>query len=271
VCTFLAGVNHGVTRLLWSLLAVAGTSSTAVLAAVKEKQTRAATATAVAAKTALAITLNRAGQPLVRSLTDVASARSFEERQTAVWALLARTVGIAAAQCGHDTQEKCATRSVFYQFVDDNHLKRVVFEGRQGDPRPCFCGDRSDNDRAALDLAKGEAAAHVPDVDQAPPPFDPRGRRYKTFIGAPVRAGGRSYGILFVDSDKAQTLTEVDTGYVILLAGVLATALSLVDGRLPALSDHVEAEGCEHLSHHSSKNGESIPAEVVDVIEKAEE
>ena len=53
-----------------------------------------------------------------------------------------------------------------------------------------------------------------------------RGTSYKSFITVPVRAGSESYGILTIDSDRANSLTEVDRGYVVLLAGVLAAGIA---------------------------------------------
>jgi hypothetical protein len=82
----------------------------------------------------------------------------------------------------------------------------------------------------------GEEVLLVQDLQSAPPVYfhDYPGRAYQSFILVPVRAGRRSYGSLMVDSDRPHSLTEIDVGYTILLAGILAAGIAqLRDAEFP--------------------------------------
>jgi putative methionine-R-sulfoxide reductase with GAF domain len=194
----------------------------------------------VTAKASLANALNRSGRPLVVLLGRVAESSGEEDRRADVNTLISRTVGIAHSQCGRLTGTRCATRSVFYQFESAGRLVRRDSDGRVGRaPRLDFVERRSASDRAVIEIAEGENSVLVLDVDKAPPDHfsDYRGREYKSFLMVPVRTEERSYGFISVDSDRPNTLTEADVGYVTLMAGVLAAALALLEGDYPLLDN----------------------------------
>lgn len=66
------------------------------------------------------------------------------------------------------------------------------------------------------------------DLDaKAPPGFEPRRVDYRTFISAPVIAGGTVYGLLTADAALANQLSIVDQDFVTVLAGLLATGLEM--------------------------------------------
>jgi hypothetical protein len=70
-----------------------------------------------------------------------------------------------------------------------------------------------------------------PDLDaSAPPGFDPSGVDYRTFISAPVVAGGNAHGLLTADAPKADQLSIVDQDFVVLLARLVATGLEMAHG-----------------------------------------
>lgn len=84
---------------------------------------------------------------------------------------------------------------------------------------------------AALDRGEGR---YVPSVDLEPPAgWNPaRSRTYKTFIAVPVEVGGRIFGMLTLDSIRAEDLTGDEVPGLRLLADLLADALAI--GRTPA-------------------------------------
>jgi putative methionine-R-sulfoxide reductase with GAF domain len=224
----IAAVNHGLVRAAWTAGAICATLATTILTARKDRQVAVANAAAVEAKVDLATALTAAGQPLIAALGRVASASTPEKRRTAIEVLCQKTVAIARSQCGRTTKVRSKIRSVFYEFVG-NELQRREYEGRPGNvPRERFRPERGRNDQGVIELARGEEAKLFEDLDRSPPHYfsDYVGRSYKSTINVPVRVEGRSYGLLCVDSDKPNTLTDVDKGYVILLAGVLAAGLA---------------------------------------------
>jgi hypothetical protein len=164
---------------------------------------------------------------------EVAAARSAADKHKSADVLVRLTVGIAQAVCGRNLSRRAITRGIFYQLEENDRVVLRAHEGSYGDqkPRPLFDGRNSLNERRVVELAKGERVLVVNDIDAAPPEYfsDYRGRPYKSYIAVPVRAGDRPLGVLMIDSDTPNALTDVDVGYAILLAGILGTGLAIAD------------------------------------------
>lgn len=186
----------------------------------------------VTATAALGRALGQAGQPLITLLGKVAHAASDEERQARISTLVEKTVGIARSQCGRQGPVRGNIRATYYHFTAEDRLVRQTYEGRiDRVPRPDFLLSRGANDRAVIELARGEDALLVKDVDLHPPHqfSDYLGRSYKSLLTVPVRCDRQSFGFLSVDSDRANSLTDIDVGYVTLMAGLLAVAFAMLD------------------------------------------
>ncbi|MFE7870323.1 GAF domain-containing protein [Micromonospora humida] len=226
--TAMAGVNHGYAKLYWFTIAGSAVLISGFVTVSKEKEKKAFREQAVQAKTNLAMALSGAGQPLMAALAAVAVANTAQDARAAVKVLVNRTVAVAQDACGRQTEIECRTRAVFYRFVGDD-LQLYYCEGRQGEkPRDAFLHNGSEHDIEAIRTAKGRNARVVEDLENSPPAhfIDPKGRKYKAFIAAPVRTDAQSFGILIVDSDKAFTLSDVDTGYLALLATIIAAGFA---------------------------------------------
>lgn len=237
--TGFAAVKTGPTRTLFVIGLIFTALLLAFLQVYGEVQKWAATKSAVQAKVALARALNQAGRPLVNLLGRVAEADEGAERMAAVNSLITRTVGMAHSQCGKLSGVKAEIRCVFYQFVSPDHLKRVYEEGRQGRAaRLEFIKTNSDTDRWVVEFAHGEDCLLFPDVDESLSNkfAGDTDREYKCLLMVPVRTNVRSYGFLSVDADKPYALTHDDAGYVILMAGVLASAIALLGEEYPRLN-----------------------------------
>lgn len=228
-----AGVNHGSVRVYWTLGAIAATIGTAIFNGLKERQSglsASAAVAGVAARTELGTAFARAGEPLITALGEVTAARSPEERRAKIEVLARLTVDIAAARCGREVADRGNVRSVFYQVSKSGDtLERYCFAGRQGNKRPRqqFRRKDSSHDDLAFMIADSDEVLLVDDLDKDPPKEfrDSTTRSYKCFIAVAVRAGSEGYGLLSVDSDKPRSLTDVDRGYLVLLAGILAAGL----------------------------------------------
>jgi hypothetical protein len=197
-----------------------------------------------AARIVLAESVILSGRPLITLMGRIANACSEEERRAHVSTLISRAVGIAQSQCGRLTEVRCATRATLYEFLSDGRLVRRQTEGRQGRmPRIDFVSSRSENDRGVIEIAKGENSLLITDVDKAPPRHfaDYPGREYKSFLMVPLRADGRSFGFLGVDSDRTNTITETDVGFATLIAGIMAAALASVARSEKIGSDRAES------------------------------
>jgi hypothetical protein len=238
--TFLAAESKGATRTnLWL-----GLIFTALLLAFLqiygEIQEWKASKASVSARVALASALDQEARPLVTVLSRVAETNDMAERRVQVNTLVTLAAGIASSQCGKLAGVRCSTRSVYYEFTSPDRLSRVCQSGRTGRvARPDFVKSRNDHDRSVIDRAEGENAFLFPDLgkpDLEQPHIDDNVRRdYQCFIMVPVRTSKRSYGFLSVDSDKPRTLTDTDVGFTVLLAGIMASAIALLDEEYPNL------------------------------------
>ncbi len=220
-------------HLRFQLILLAATASLGVALLGQYLSLRAEVATRVSVQQSLrGVALTRTAQPLITALGEVAAAKDEQARRQAAETLVNKAVGIAQTVCGRSTESRPRTRSMFYELRSDERLERRAHEGQYDKlPRPDFDAQRSENDRRVVELAKGETVLLVNDLDSAPPDHfaDYKGRPYKCYIAVPVRAGGRSFGILMIDSDVPNSLTDVDVGYAILLAGLVGAGLAMAD------------------------------------------
>jgi hypothetical protein len=232
----LAGASKGQAKTNLILLAIFCTLSVSSWNVYKEIQsTKAANSVRV-----LAQLFSRTGAPLVSLLGSIAAEENLESRRADTNTLIVKILGIAHLECGHQGARRGTTRATFYRFTTAERLDRYrIGEGRHWRaPRPDFDANRDENDRKVIEIAMGENYLLVEDVDNAAPEFfrDYQGRDYRCFLMVPVRAGGRSYGFLSVDSDEIYSLTKIDVGYVTLMSALLGAAMSLLDGEYPDLS-----------------------------------
>jgi putative methionine-R-sulfoxide reductase with GAF domain len=230
--TFLAGANKGPVRIYWTLCAIGITFVQGFIHLRKEVVLRSAREEAIAARTNLAITVFDASQPVVAALQHIADADNPEDRRSAVDILIRCTVGLAHTQLGHQTGIRCSVRAAFYR-LSGNRLIREYHQGRPGGraPRAMFDARRSAEDSVAMACAQGEEALLEDDLENRPPRYmlDVQHRDYRSFISVPVRTPQRSFGMLTADSDKPHSLSDVDKGFLILLAGALAAGLAQLD------------------------------------------
>jgi putative methionine-R-sulfoxide reductase with GAF domain len=238
VSTAIAALNSGTTRAYISLAAIAATFGTALLGMMKDrKSARAAAgaqreieeaiATSESTKVRETRTITQAVTAITVQLGIIAAAADAESRRAAVQVLISRVVDLAQSQCGRFSGVTCVTRSSLYRLSPDRQkLERNNYEGRHGDaPRTEFDANRSAFEKAVVDLATSERVLLVEDLDEKPHMTD-RPSGYKSFISVPVRAGNRAYGMLSVDSNVTRSLTEIDSGYMIFLAGALSAGLA---------------------------------------------
>ncbi|WP_143737327.1 GAF domain-containing protein [Microbispora sp. GKU 823] len=242
----IAAMNQGPVRVYWTLGSLGMIIANGVYNALQERAAATARDRAIEAYAELHTTLFDGGQPLVRALGDVAGAESRDKRNHAISILINRTVALAQTELGRRARSmgvKCNTRAAFYRLAHESpdgngkpgqvKLVREYYEGRSRDtaPRNDFVKDRSAHDNEAILIAENENATLVADLVNKPPAHfqDNMGRSYKSFIAVPVRACGRSYGLLTADSDEANSLGELDKGFLILMAGLLAAGLAQVE------------------------------------------
>lgn len=230
VAAAIAAVKTGPVRVYWSLgsfiaLAAAGVAN------YNKDRTATSVKDAMARRTTeLATSLNDTGHPLVTALGKVTAAEQPEEAKRELAVLLDRGVSLARTEIGRCSNSM--TRAVFY-CLEGNELTRKEVHSWNGCPAPRrdFVKGRSEHDDAVLRFVHGENSLLVCDLENNPPPHfaDARGRPYKSFVAVPVRAGSKSFGLLSVDSDRANALSGVERGFLVLIAGVLAAGMAHVE------------------------------------------
>jgi putative methionine-R-sulfoxide reductase with GAF domain len=188
---------------------------------------------AIRLKTDLATALNDTGRPVVVALGNVTAARRVAPAREVLAILRDRAVSLAQSEIGN--QSTCKTRAAFYRFEEGGRrLVRVSYQGWAAGckaPRTEFVSGRSDHDDEVIKFAVGEDSLLVRDLENYPPAHfaDAKGRSYKSFVSVPVRAGTKSFGLLTADADHAYALTDIDEGYLVLIAGALAAGLAHVE------------------------------------------
>jgi hypothetical protein len=224
----IAAANHGPVRVYWAMLAVVATLCTAALNVVKDRQAATLATHAASARLATASALNVAGAPLVTQLGNVISAKTPKDRQLALDVLISRVVDVAQHVSGQATSTQGNTRCTYYELAGDRLERRYTAGEGSTFARRFFQAGGSSHEDEVIRLARSDSSLLVHDVDHSAPPYfaDYRGRSYKSFIAVPVRAGQESLGLLIVDSDQPYSLTDVDRGYMILLAGIIAAGLA---------------------------------------------
>jgi hypothetical protein len=224
ITTALASVNKGWVKALLIAGVVLTTAGVTLLTLYKDRQAKKAQEQAIAAVANLDTAVTGAGQPLVAVLGRVMLESSPAKLANDVDTLRLMAITGATMQCGK-IDGACRLRSTYYR-LQQGRLERVgdhVGRPTGRPPRAAFKPTDGKVSRRVIEVAKGNRVIRIEDVDAAKPGEfeDYTGREYKAIIAAPVRAGDRSFGMLFVDSDRAYSLTEADAEYVNLVAGVL--------------------------------------------------
>jgi putative methionine-R-sulfoxide reductase with GAF domain len=188
----------------------------------KERSTRNANEQAVIAKSNLAMALFDGGQPLLAALGRVASAKGLEAHGKAISVLINRTVAMAQTELGLQVKPFCKTRATFYR-LESGKLVRLECEAATGRPK----ASKELVDMEAIQLATdSEEAVFIDDTSAERSVFTlDNTNGFKSYIAVPVRSAARPHGLLIADSDAPRTLTEIDKGFLILMAGMLATGL----------------------------------------------
>jgi GAF domain len=228
--TAIASYEHGPVRVYWSIATVATVLITGVVAYTKDRNTSTLRDEAIGLRTELATALNDTGRPLVAALGRVTSSSTPEISHAALEVLIDRAVSLAQTEIG--SQADCKTRAAFYGFEGDRLVRRS-YAGWTGAhaPRQEWVLGRSNHDDEVIKFAHGEDALIVRDLENDPPPHfvDAKGRSYKSFVAVPVSAGERVLGLLTADADRAYALSDVDRGFLILIAGALGAGLAHVE------------------------------------------
>jgi GAF domain-containing protein len=230
IATAIAAVNHGPVRVYWSLGAFVAIAMNGLISYNKDRIVTTIRDVAVQLRTDLATALNDTGQPLVAALGNVTSAASLAESKSALAVLIDRAVSLAQTEIARSSSSR--TRAAFY-CIEGERLERRVYHSWTGSdaPRREFVRGRSEHDDEVMRFAHGENALLVKDLENHPPPHfaDFKGRSYKSFVSVPVRAGSKSFGLLTADADRPEALSEIERGFLILIAGALGAGMAHVD------------------------------------------
>ncbi|GAA4198888.1 GAF domain-containing protein [Actinocatenispora rupis] len=227
VTTAAASVTAGPVRVYWILGTVAVTLIAGYLNVSEARKAERMRVTAVQARAELGESLSRAGQPLLEVLGRVVGTKAQVERKRHLEVLVTKSVELAASQCGRK-ETGCRTRSVFYTLSrDGTELANPLKSGWLGNsPRDRYTSTAGEAEREMVMLAQGERARLIGDVRRDSSDCLYPGQQHRSFLAVPVRANGKSHGLLMVDSDVPDSLTEVDLGYLILIANALAAGLA---------------------------------------------
>jgi len=230
VFTAIASVKHGPVRVYWSLGAFVVVALTGVINYGKDRTGATLRDATLRLRVEYATVLNDTGQPLITALGNVAAAGTPTDAKRELAVLVDRAVSLAQTEIARSSSSR--TRAAFY-CIKGAGLQRQVYHGWTGSdaPRREFVRDRSEHDNEVIRFAYGENALLVKDLENHPPPHfvDFRGRSYKSFVSVPVRAGNKSFGLLTADSDTAYALSEIERGFLILIAGALGAGMAHVE------------------------------------------
>jgi hypothetical protein len=225
---FIASSHAAPVRVYWILVALAAVLGAGVINAFKTYRADSASRDAVTARANLATAFTAAGQPLVTAVADVV-ANNGALRDSKLDTLKSRCLQVARSQCGRMAKERPNIRASLYALEGDT-MTREMSEGRSSTPPRPKIGTETRKDVALIHLAMGESTLLEPDT-AAPNATgyqfdDAVTQSYRGFIAVPIRAANKNFGLLVVDSDVPDSLTEVDAGYVQLLAGLIACGVA---------------------------------------------
>ncbi|GIH07916.1 hypothetical protein Rhe02_59830 [Rhizocola hellebori] len=224
ISTALAAERTGYSQVALVAVVVITTAGASVLGVRRDRQAARAKEQAVVAVANLNTAVTAGGQPLVNVLGRVLGERSEARLEGMVDTLREVAITGIMAQCGR-SDRAAKLRSAYYalrgeglELIGDSVGRAAVRP-----PRRFFRPNDSRIARRVIEVAGGASVIRLPDVDLASPDEfeDYVGRIYRSVIAAPVRAGDRSFGLLVVDSDRPNSLTEADAEYVNLVAGIL--------------------------------------------------
>jgi hypothetical protein len=256
--TAVAGSVHGWPKALLLGGVVLTTAGASLLNVLRERRAARARRRELAAVANLDTAVTGGGQPVVAALgralleTDVHLARREVDA-----VLRVALVGVVT-HCGNKGSRR---RGIYYRLAGD-HLERVGDPvGRTAGPAPRarFSPGNGRVDRRVIEVARGEAVIRIEDIRAARPgEFEKyEDREYETVIAAPVRAGGRNFGLLLVDSDLPGSLSEGDAEYVNLIAGMLGAGYAHLFA-IAAISDASSLNGKKDNSQEGV-NGSTAP------------
>lgn len=222
----LGGASHGTAQ----VLLVAGAALVAVVQLVaQQRRGRAIRSVADAVRTVSANAASNAFAPLLGMLVKLAEARDPARRRE-LRAQITRSVAYAACYAiGPDVGVRSC---VFMLAADGSELRWTgVHAGRSDEPHSVFSAGTVRGDLALAMLAD-DGSAFSADTEARPPPGWAEGHphMYRTFLAVPVRAAGRAWGMLTVDSLTAGDLDlERDRPILVVLAHILAVTRASAD------------------------------------------
>jgi Domain of unknown function (DUF4407) len=189
----------------------------------------AAEAKAKLATAAMSAVMSTVGDELIVDLAELTTLSGDACREKLA-ALTSKVTEAAANQCSRNAGDRTRVRAAFYQFKGSrfNRLDLVRWQGGDSDVPAQFFDEARDRFSASVvRIATGRNAARYPNLDiEAPSGFEHSGRKFKSFMAAPVVAGDERIGVLTVDSDEVDIFTDLEEGYLQLLAGLLAAGVS---------------------------------------------
>lgn len=223
------GASHGAVQ--WLLVALAAALAVVQLVA-QQRRGRAVESIADETRTVAANAASNAFAPLLGLLVKLAEARTRAARHL-IRAQVTRSVAYAASYAiGPDL----GVRSCVFLLADDAAGGRElrwtgVHAGRADEPHSVFAAGTVRGDLALAMLAD-DGFQFCADTEAAPPPGWTEGHphAYRTFLAVPVRAAGRAWGMLTVDSLTAGDLDpDRDRPILVVLAHILAVSRASAD------------------------------------------
>lgn len=228
--TAVGAISHGAIAVYWFLGTAVGLILNGLITYNRDRASDSMRETAIRTAADLTAYLNDTWNALVTALGKVTVSEDPGGADRAFASLSDKAVDLA--QSVLKATSASSTRAAFYSLKGDS-LKREYFIGWSDcpAPRPDFQVGRSEHDNQAIRIARGEDSLLVENLEEDPPPYfmEARTRVYKSLIAVPVRAGGKSYGLLTADSSRAYALTKSHQGFLILIAGLLGAGVAHVE------------------------------------------